>query len=81
MPTCRNKRVLYSIVQGKSLFVSSEFSVAVIRDVVVLLTGRRSAPLQHILAALSDMHAIFRAARKQLGKGRYSWSRVREGAF
>ena len=61
-------------VQAKSLFVSVEFSVAVIRDVVLLLTGRRSAPLQHILTALSDMHAIFRAARKQLGKGRYQYS-------
>ena len=56
--------------------MSTEFSVAVIRDVVLLLNGRRSAPLQHVLAALSDMHAIFRAARKQLGKGSYAWAWV-----
>ncbi|KAK2159863.1 hypothetical protein NP493_1683g00001 [Ridgeia piscesae] len=54
--------------QAKSLFVSMEFSVAVIKDVTSLLTDSRSAPLCYLLAALSDCHALFRAARKQLGK-------------
>ncbi|KAI0212348.1 hypothetical protein LSAT2_002749 [Lamellibrachia satsuma] len=54
--------------QAKSLFVSAEFSVAVVKDVVLLLTGSRSSPLGLLMAAMSDLHAVFRAARKQLAK-------------
>ena len=40
-----------------------------IADLTTLLVGRQGAPLQFVLAALSDLHNVFRQARKIVKKG------------
>ena len=52
-----------------SLLVSQQFSVAVLEDVVHIIKGpSRSNPLLYIMAALSDIHRLFKAARKAADK-------------
>ncbi|XP_033641703.1 zinc finger HIT domain-containing protein 2-like [Asterias rubens] len=52
-----------------SLFNSNTFSSSILRDVTHLLLGQASdSPTAYIQSALSDMHRLFGAARKQLAK-------------
>lgn len=62
--------VLHSL-QGKSrsLFVTAEFSVAVLHDLQLILTGpSASKPLAFVMSALSDLHRLFETARKCCSK-------------
>ncbi|XP_064649656.1 zinc finger HIT domain-containing protein 2-like [Lineus longissimus] len=46
---------------------SADFSVAILKDVENIIMGPNSQqPLVYVLAALSDLHGLFRQARKQL---------------
>lgn len=53
--------------RDQSIFVSSEYSIAVIQDVLKILAGPNTlSPLLYVLAALSDSHKLFRTAHKVL---------------
>lgn len=53
--------------RDQAIFVSSEYSIAVIRDVLKILAGPNTlSPLLYVMAALSDCHKLFRTAHKIL---------------
>ncbi|XP_038065555.1 zinc finger HIT domain-containing protein 2-like [Patiria miniata] len=54
---------------SKSLSTSNTFSTSILQDVVHILLGAASdAPISYVQSALSDLHQLLGAARKQLVK-------------
>jgi len=51
-------------------FVSREYSVSVVDDVCKIVAGAVRHPLPFPLAALSDCHRVFHAARKEISRDR-----------
>jgi len=49
-------------------FVSREYSVSVVDDVCKIVAGAARKPMPFPLAALSDCHRVFRAARKEISR-------------
>ncbi|XP_022108527.1 zinc finger HIT domain-containing protein 2-like isoform X2 [Acanthaster planci] len=53
----------------KSLSTSNVFSTSILQDVIhILLGAAHDAPISYVHAALSDLHRLFGAAKKQLAK-------------
>lgn len=57
---------------AKAHFISREYSVSVVDDVCKIVAGAVRNPLPFPLAALSDCHRVFRAARKEVSRDRKS---------
>lgn len=60
-----------TVGRDQSIFVSSEYSIAVVRDVFKILVGPNTLnPLLYVMAALSDSQTLFRSARKKILKSK-----------
>jgi len=55
---------------ARAHFVSREYSVGVINDVIKIVAGAARNPVSLTLAALSDCHRIFHTARKEISRER-----------
>ena len=60
----------FSCTSFQFLSTSNPFSTSILQDLVHILLGAASDdPLSYVQSALSDLHRLFGAAKKQLAKG------------